>query len=430
MNPEFRRQLWLQFSVTRVGTLVLLLGACFTAVFLSTSGAAAPALTTAGATLFGLLVLGLGTVATGASVMDEIADRTWDQQRMSAMQPWAMTWGKLAGASAYSWLGGALCLLVALPSALEFEPAVYVAKLALVATLAGVFMHSLLMAVNLQIARSGRRMAPRGGILLLVLVLLLAGGPLLSGLEGADVVWWGQTVPRLDFALASMGLFTACALFAAWRSMAEVLAVRQLPWGWPTMALVFAAYLNGFARTQLMESFPLVALGSSVVFTYAALLTEPQSRPHWQRLLHRLQNGQWHAAWLQLPRWPTTVMLAAVCALALLLLNKPPSQTPWPPTQGSWLQALTVVLLMLRDSALALYFAFSLSIRRPVMAFVLSMLVLYGLLPWLLGSTAGIWLPGLVQPLLASAPIGILVAAIHLVLASVLLHWRWRVSAA
>ena len=273
-------------------------------------------------------------------------------------------------------------------------------------------------------------MAPRGGILLLVLFLLLAGGRLLNGLEGADVVWWGHAVLRLNFALASTGLFTACALFAAWRSMAEVLAVRQLPWGWPAMSVLFAAYLNGFARTQLMESFLLVALGSSVVFTYTALLIEPQSRPHWQRLLRRVQDGQWHAAWLQLPRWPTTVVVAALCALAMLLLNKLSLQTPWPQTPVSWLHAFTVVLLMLRDSALALYFAFTLSIRRPVMALVLSMLVLYGLLPWLLGSAAADWLPGLVQPLLASAPAGILVAAVHLVLAVGLLNWRWRVSAA
>lgn len=34
----------------------------------------------------------------------EIADRTWDFQRLSALTPWSMTWGKLLGASSLAWL--------------------------------------------------------------------------------------------------------------------------------------------------------------------------------------------------------------------------------------------------------------------------------------------------------------------------------------
>ena len=95
MNPEFRRQLWLQFSVTRLALLPLLLAGVFTAVYLSTQAAPAEPLAAVAMVLFGVLVMGMGTFAAGSSVMDEIADRTWDQQRMSATQPWAMTWGKL-----------------------------------------------------------------------------------------------------------------------------------------------------------------------------------------------------------------------------------------------------------------------------------------------------------------------------------------------
>ncbi len=95
MNPEFQRQLWLQFSTTRLGVLPLLLLVGFAAVYMSASTqsaqAIAVALASAGAVLFVALVWGMGTMAAGASVMDEISDRTWDQQRMSAMQPWAMT---------------------------------------------------------------------------------------------------------------------------------------------------------------------------------------------------------------------------------------------------------------------------------------------------------------------------------------------------
>lgn len=247
MNPEFRRQLWLQFSATRLALLPLLLAGIFFAVYLSAKAAPAEPLAAAAALLFGVLVWGMGTFAAGSSVMDEIADRTWDQQRMSAMQPWTMTWGKLAGASAYGWYGGALCLLVALPSALAQEPIAWVLKVAAMAVLAGIFLQALLIAINLQLLKSGSRVSRRGGVWALLLVLLWGSGMVMGALRGTRIDWWGQTFERLDFALASLALFTACALLGAWRSMAEVLAVRQLPWAWPTMALAATAYVSGFA---------------------------------------------------------------------------------------------------------------------------------------------------------------------------------------
>ena len=115
MNPEFRRQLWLQFSATRLIVLPLLVLACFAAAGLSQPDDLPQTLALVGAALFGLLVWGMGTLAAGASVIDEITEHTWDQQRMSALQPWAMTWGKLAGATSYGWYGGLICLLVAVP---------------------------------------------------------------------------------------------------------------------------------------------------------------------------------------------------------------------------------------------------------------------------------------------------------------------------
>ena len=180
MNPEFRRQLWLQFSVTRLVILPLLLAATFITVYLSVPIEPAEPLAAVAMLLFGVLVLGMGTFAAGGSVMDEIADRTWDQQRMSAMQPWAMTWGKLAGASAYGWYGGALCLLVALPSALVQEPLPFALKATVMAVLAGVFLQALLIAINLQLLKSGSRMSRRGGVWALLLVLLWGSGMVMA----------------------------------------------------------------------------------------------------------------------------------------------------------------------------------------------------------------------------------------------------------
>jgi hypothetical protein len=426
MNPEFRRQLWLQFSSTRLIVLPLLLLACFTAVILSAPAGWQHALAMVGALLFCGLVWGMGTLAAGASVIDEVIDRTWDQQRMSAMQPWAMTWGKLAGASAYGWYGGALCLLVAVPCALMGKLRELVPVLTLGAILAGVFLQALLVAVNLQLVKTGGSMARRGGgwPMLLLLLLLWAS---VGALREEQVPWWGDKFNSTHFVVASLALFSLCALVAAWRTMAEVLAVRQMPWGWPALAVVLSVYFVGFAPTHHLQMLGVVGLGTCIVLTYFALLTEPQPRPLWQRIIARLAGRQWLQALQQLPRWPTTLGLAFLFACWVMLSwdQQSAARLELPLT---W-QPMVVILFAVRDCALALFFAFAVKGRRPVLAFLVLMLVLYGLLPWLLGALAGPMLVMLVLPWKSHGILSLLIAAIHAAVALGLLRSRWLASA-
>jgi hypothetical protein len=387
------------------------------------------ALAVAGATLFATLVWGVGTFAAGASVMDEITDRTWDQQRMSAMQPWAMTWGKLAGATAYGWYGGALCLLVAVPSALLGGVYAGVLKLTLAGLLGGVCLQALVIAVNLQLVKAGGKQARRNALWAPVLVLLWGLGPLMGILQGENVLWWNQSVDKLDFALASLLLCACCTLAAAWRSMAEVLAVRQFPWGWPGLALLATTYMTGFAPAEKMGFFGVAGLCTCAALTYFALLAEPQQRPLWQRVVSRVVAQQWRAAWLQLPRWPTTLLLALPFAIVVTTSLGEHSALPWNLEKHIALQPVAFVLLMARDCLLALFFAFSPNGRRSGLAFTVAMVLLYGLLPWLLGAAGLQALLGFAQPLLAASSLSLLFAAMHLAAALALLRWRWRATA-
>jgi hypothetical protein len=437
MNPEFRRQLWLGFSTTRLVVLPLLLWACFAAAYVTSGNRAATVLAITGAVLFAVLVWGMGTFAAGASVNDEVTDRTWDQQRMSAMQPWAMTWGKLGGASAYAWYGGALCLMVAVPAGVMGGYGLQALQMALSGVLFGLFLQALLMAVNLQLLKSRAPIARRGGVWLVVALLFWGVTPLLGMSRVTTLTWWGQPFNNVSFVLASMALFAACALVAAWRSMAEVLAVRQMPWGWPALALLITVYVSGFMPSHRLAVFGAVGVATCSTLTYLAILTEPQLRPQWQRVINRLVGGQWRAALLQVPRWPFTLLLAVPFALLTALALQQPGALPWPAVDGIKLlsgtypaiYAATFVLLTVRDCALLLFFAFAVNNRRAVPSFLLLMVVLYGLLPWLVSAANSAFLLGMVQPLLATRSVSVIAAAAHAALALALLRWRWRSTA-
>ncbi len=190
------------------------------------------------------------------------------------------------------------------------------------------------------------------------------------------------------------------------------------------------AYISGFAGTQHTAVLGVVGLSVCAVLTYFALLTEPQQRPLWQRVVNRVRAGEWRVVLLQLPRWPTTLVLALPFAVLSTLTLNTYAAVPWTLSDAVLLQPMAFALLLGRDCALALYFAFSPKGRRPVMAFAVLMLVLYGLLPWLLRATGSPVLVGLALPLLASSSLSIAFAAVHLGAAMWLLRWRWLASAA
>ena len=119
MNPEFQRNLWLEASPRRIAwagvVLLLIYGAAVTLTRNNPYGAF-PALGGVGAVVFVVCAMLWGARASGNSILAEIADRTWDFQRLSALQPWTMTWGKLFGGSSLAWmcaLTGLLMMIVA-----------------------------------------------------------------------------------------------------------------------------------------------------------------------------------------------------------------------------------------------------------------------------------------------------------------------------
>ncbi len=107
MNPELRRNLWLELTPRRVTTMTVFLVLIFFASTLSGN-----LLTPAGVAydLYYFIVIVWGTWNAALSVVGEIRERTWDFQRLSALSAGEMTWGKLFGATALNWYGGVICL--------------------------------------------------------------------------------------------------------------------------------------------------------------------------------------------------------------------------------------------------------------------------------------------------------------------------------
>lgn len=437
INPEFRRQLWLQFSVSRLVVapallLLIILGIYWMSV---DAVSAYTSIAITGGMLFLFFTIAMGASAAGSSMVDEINEHTWDQQRMNAMTPWGMTWGKLAGATSFAWYCGAWCLAVAVPAALAVRAEVPVWRFTAIAILVSLLVQTVVLTVQLQMAQSKSKTVKRGSLPIVFAAILWIAIPIItSSTQNGVQEWWGYAFERVNFSLLSLILFTVCAVVMVWRSMAEALLVRQWPWGWPILALLISAYISGFAPEQRGIVWCVSALGTGVAMTYLSLLTDKPSLPQWKRIVTRFRLRQWKIAIQSLPRWVGTLLLSL--PLALLVMGLPNldrlNLLPNPmkgEAAGVWLHAMVVWLIVLRDAALALAIGFMAERHRRTFSFFVVMLVLHGLLPWLLGTGGTPFLRSFFVPLFTPAPFTVVIALLHAGLALWFLLRRWRAAA-
>ena len=298
-NPEFLRQVWLQFSLPRlILTPILLLLGAYAIYTGSDADAAAYNLVSASLSTFAVFIFLFGSYAVAMSVGDEIQEKTWDQQRMSALSPWSMTWGKLFGAASFAWYGGLICLLIYFSAWQATDNASGLSlRAAAILILNGVLLHALVLASNLQsLAFAGKPARRSIGLLLVIFIISPSLVSLFSSgkHDFALLNWWGGAYDIFNFLLASSLLFAFCLLLTATRQMADNLAVRLYPWGWPALAVLLTLYFGGFTDQLPLRNylhgasralFPVfIGLGVSVFMTYLTLFSQPHTPSTWQSL--------------------------------------------------------------------------------------------------------------------------------------------------
>lgn len=439
MNPELRRNLWLEFSPHRLIAAPLAI-ALVLGVVAATSTGYWP-WDAAGLARWGFFVVVLlwGTLLAGNSVSTEEHERTWDAQRMSAIGPWTMTWGKLLGAPAFAWYVGLLLLPVfvigALFSSLNLEAAGEAAsgypafRLALLLVVAAVMVHAGSLTTSIYAARKRSRFRGAG---LLVLIGLPSLGLLrhlslpFDDAAKASTVWWDATFDALDFMLASAVAFAAWAVLGAYRSMCTALEIRTRPWALPAFILFAAVWLGGFLKQggfgRLEGAFAvlLCAVALSAAFSYGLLVAEPGGSSAWQRLRVRLRARLFGRVLEEAPLWLVAVITGLVMGVAALFTSSGNGST-------SSLLPLAAMLFVVRDAAIFQFFAFARQPRRAEAAALFYLAVLYGLLPGLLFAIKAPQLAHIVLPLgFTDTGVATIIMLVQAGIAIAVAWWRWK----
>ncbi len=328
MNPEFRRNVWLELVPLRLVVLVAMLLFAFFAAAM-TEGIAGPGSVARWAYYF--LVVVWGTRNAARSVVGEIRDRTWDSQRLSSLKASTMMWGKLFGSTVFVWIGGAICLAVIVADVFQHSGAAaallqfaYYIALGLIAQGA-----SLLTSLIAAGRRQGRSqfevfIYQLAGIVAGVAVWAIAdpSGPSIGGIPHTDFVpWWGIMLSTQPFLLVSLATFAGFMLLGNYRLMRLELKLRNGPTAWLGFLLFMVVYVAGFdawgdsglihgdviARRLYLAGVVCAGL------TYLTIFLEPKDRVFFRWLGTEFSRFHLGAAVSRLQCW----MMSGVAALLL-----------------------------------------------------------------------------------------------------------------
>ena len=401
MNPELLRNLWLELTPRRVTQMAVVLALILLTVNVSWS----PWIGTAAEYLFYATVVVWGTRDAAQSVVGEIRERTWDSQRLSALTPFEMTVGKLLGATSYVWFGGLICLSVVIAAELrDGYPGVWQHLLYFLAM--GLLSQAVALFASL-IAVRRRQTRTRFNVFQYQAAGLAAGyAAWLGWRDVSSLTWWGMNIDGQTFYLASLGIFLAWTLIGCYRLMRLELQVQNHPTIWLAFILFMAAYMAGF------ESFPLLALvppfadvltfrlaaanATLALLTYVAVLFEPKDRVLYRWLGEMLAKGRSGAVLSRLQCW-MIAYAAAMISGVMLAYHLGAIGMPTP----ALLTAPMVVAgmgFLTRDLGVFLFFGLAPAQKRGDMPAVITLALLYLVLPRLLGAA------GLAEPAILFYP--------------------------
>jgi hypothetical protein len=386
MNPEFQRNLWLDASPRRAiwaGVTVLLV--YFAVALLSRDSRHGGAIFTGvGIAVFLACAVLWAARAAASSVLTEVAERTWDFQRLSSLTAWEMTWGKLFGATFLASCAGMTGIVVYLLAASPASPWLVILLLAGALMMQSVsFMAAL---VGVRKARAEGRIARPGGFIggLIVGYFRLSSRAASNALKQGGrhpgfgwfgrqglVSWWGMPPSVEMFWSSSLLVFAGFALAGAWRLMRLELQMRSEPLVWPLFLLVLAVWVAGYRAGPMGHGASVAAAGMAMCLAaYAAAFIEPADRVavrHFARLA--VQGKAAEAARIApAPLFP----LAFAVILTLISFGVPAEglATAYSPS--------ALLAFLVRDLGIIAYFRFGPRPQRGDFGAIVALALFYG----------------------------------------------------
>lgn len=436
-NPEFRRNLWLELSQSRLVAMPLILAAVFYLAYVNDDYILGKGVASVAIGLYFVLVLIWGSKLAAETVMNEIRDHTWDGQRMSSLTAWELTLGKLFGSTIYSWYGGGFILAVYGLSAVVNEPG-QALKIGLALLFTGILAHSISLLASLMALQKERRYN-RNQTALLLFFGLFSAGPFFSLIfnQTSRATWYGVSYAGLDLLLISLFVFAAWGIIGVNLLMRLELQMKNLPWVWYSFVAFVMIYLAGFFPVQIDVIGKGLGLTSPALLTayfvalgmvYLMAFVEKKDFLSLQSLLRLAASGDRQRILERAPRWLLTLPVAVLSGLIVVFTAGIGSLG----ATGSLLGFVAAQLFFLgRDLGILLLLNLGPRTKHADILSAISLALLYGIFPATLTVMQMSSATTLFWPRTDQAPfVGCIAALLEMLLVAWLVSVRWRARVA
>jgi hypothetical protein len=341
MNPELRRNLWLELPLRRMAFMTGALVLIFFAASLSPAVWGGPG--DAAVLFYYLIVVMWGSRNAALSVVGEIRMRTWDGQRLSSLSAGQMVWGKLFGSTLYNWFGGAICLIVILADTFNRQGAGDAAIALAYYPIIGVIAQSAALLASL-IAAGRDKSHSRLDVFLYQMAGLFAAlvaywiwtasDPSSAFLRHRPdllgIGWWGMRTEGHVFLLASLAAFAGWLLVGCHRMMRVELMMRNGPLIWVGFLAFVGGYIAGFDGVYLARAgvrfgnAEMRLLQAGVAFAvlgYLMVFLEPKNSVLYRWMAGQFAKGKIGSGLSALQSWTMAYFAVLMCAIALIVFR-------------------------------------------------------------------------------------------------------------
>ena len=434
VNPEFRRNLWLEITPSRLVIMPVVLAAVVYLAFVSDNYRMAELTAKAASWLFFLICMVWGTKLASEAVMNEIRDHTWDGQRMSVITPWQLTWGKLFGSTVYAWYGALICIGIVGLSSLD-RSVVQAIMIMLTLAAAGVLAHAVSLLASLAAIQKERKFTRSQTTALLLLGIIVAGPFMSVALNGpAHVPWFGTSYDGTGFLLWATVSYAAWAVVGVHHLMRRELQMKHGPWAWYGFMLFTMVFFAGFYYGIVSKSAsPLVAASPMFLTAYAVAVTavyllvfaESKDMVSLQTVVRLAAARDWRRFLERSPRWILTLPVAVLAGIAVIV-------TAEADRSGRSLDSAVFVaaslFFMVRDMGIIIYCNLGTQARRADLFSIVCLVLLYGIFPAILSAMHANMATMLFWPRIDLSPLpgSMVMALLEAVLVALLVRERWK----
>lgn len=435
MNPEFERNLTLEFSYARLIGMPFVLLIVFALTYLMNQDQFDDDTANIALGLYVFIVLFWGAKQAAESIADELRNHTWDIQKTSAISPWSLSWGKLFGSTLFNWYGGLLCLLVYAATTLKTESIIIVIGYAIGI---GLWVHSLSLLMSLFALRKKQPFNSSIGYLLVLFLLPSIFGTLFSSghISSEIVYWYDFEINRQIFGLISLALAWGWSVIGIYRMLAQELQIRTLPWVWLLFTFFLIIYCHGIISGNsqpIYQShsynynvtehnyFMLISFAICSFLAYSLIFMDDNNPMLMRRLWIYAQTEKWQRFLEEIPCWFISLILVLPACIYLTLLS------PLEIEGKLHFYPIPAFLLMLRDIGLVLFFNYAANPKRALGLSVLYLTFLYWIIPLIFIETGADIIAALFLPLFAdNLGLAILFAGAQAGFMGYLLFDRWQ----